>query len=111
MGKLSNHIGTLYGTDIGTESATSTKTYIKKPIHSIVTIQRHEDEEWRRKACQSQLQDALEYKANKLKAKADAKLAVDEDDSEEHLKIVHKCNEMEILQYEMDDDLPITLEG
>ncbi|MGL5935255.1 MAG: hypothetical protein ACRCZI_06490, partial [Cetobacterium sp.] len=84
---------------------------IKKPIHSIITIQRHEDEEARRKARQTRLRDALIYEASKLEERADAKLAAKEDDSEERYKIVQKLNDIEILQYEIDDDLQVTLKG
>lgn len=109
--KLTNHVGTLYGTDIATELATGTKLHIVQPEHSALVQLKHQEEEDRRKARQTRLKDALQYEANKLKAKADALLEAGEDDSEVRYKFVQKTNEIEVLQYEIDDDLPIALKG
>ena len=48
--KLTNHVATLYGTDIGTELATNVKFAIQKPQYSTDDIKKHEKAEVRKSA-------------------------------------------------------------
>lgn len=65
--KLTTHVSTLYGTDIGTELGTGHKFVIPKPEYSDEAIKAHEEAEAQRKQMAELLRDAIKDEIDRIK--------------------------------------------
>ena len=108
---LTNHVVTLYGTNIGTELATNVKFSIPKPMYSAnnILVQQHEKAEIQCKEMAQLLKDALDIKVARIKPRIKLAETKNADPNSNPYLLAEKVNKVKVLQKEIDNDEPLQL--
>ena len=109
--KLTTHVATLYGTDIGTELTTNVKFVIPKPTYPEEEVERHDKAEVMRKDMATLLKSALENEANRIKDRIKANQKAKTDIGSDPYLLAEKTNKIRMLDLEIANDEPIQLKG
>jgi NAD+--asparagine ADP-ribosyltransferase len=105
--KLTNHVATLYGTDIGTELATNTRYHIPKPRYSYDKINQHEKAKVMRKEMATLIKDALENEVERIEKRINRAITSKTDAGSDPYLLVEKKNRMRMLQLEINTNQPM----
>jgi hypothetical protein len=107
--KLTTHVATQYGTDIGTELATNVKFVIPKPSYPTDEVDCHAKAEIMLKELVNLLMSALENKADRIKDCIKANTKAKANVGSDPFLLVEKTNKMRVLDLEIANDEPIQL--
>jgi hypothetical protein len=109
--KLTNHVSTLYGTDIGTKLATNTRIHIPKPTYAQEDVERHAKSEAMRVDMATLLRDALQNEVGRIEARIKLAVKADTNTGSNPYLLVEKQNKIKLLELEISDTQPIQLKG
>jgi hypothetical protein len=107
--KLTTHVSTLYGTDIGTELGTGQKFVIPKPEYSEEAICAHEEAEAERKEMAELLRDAIKDEIDRINLRIAKNESLGKDVGSDPVLLVEKKNDMRKAEIEMKRNEDLTL--